>query len=237
MSILILVRLLAAHLVADFLLQPTRWVNSKNKLRGRSPYLYLHALIHGAITYLFLGMWTDFRVPLLVLGTHLVIDLGKASFARKGLPAFLMDQTLHVAVLVAGWLLLTGQGPLLWEKTAELLASSRVWILFTAYLLVLFPSGAAISMATRRWCRQLEDRQGLAEAGKWIGYSERFLILSFILLNRYEAIGFLIAAKSVFRFNEIMKDKERKEAEYFLIGTLFSISLALAIGLLTQAIY
>lgn len=236
MSILLLLRLLAAHLLADFLLQPSHWVKNKNTHKWRSPYLYWHALVHGVLTYLFLGMWTNFLIPVVVLMSHLLIDLGKASLRKKNLVSFLIDQCLHVAVLVACWLFLTGQGNLLLTATQDFLASSRTWILFTAYLLVLFPAGAAISIATRQWRDQLENKQGLAEAGKWIGYSERFLILSFILLNRYEAIGFLIAAKSIFRFNEIMKDKERKEAEYFLIGTLFSISLALAIGLLTETL-
>src|SRR5690606_30575205 len=155
---------------------------------------------------------------------------------KQTIYTFLADQLLHIAVLVICWMLLTGQGPLMLETVRELLNATGTWILLTGYLVVLFPSGALISIATRKWCEQLEDRQGLAEAGKWIGYSERFLILTFILLGRYEAIGFLIAAKSIFRFNEIMKDKERKEAEYFLIGTLLSIVFALATGLLTKSL-
>lgn len=236
MSIIILLRLIAAHLLADFLLQPSGWVKSKNDRTWRSPHLYFHVLIHGVVTYLFLGIWNNYQVPLVVMGSHLLIDLGKASLRWKNLYTFLADQVLHLAVLAGCWIVLTGQGAVLAAATRELLATPTPWILFTGYLLVLFPSGVAISIATRKWCRELENKQGLAEAGKWIGYCERFLILSFILLSRYEAIGFLIAAKSIFRFNEIMKDKERKEAEYFLIGTLLSISFALALGLLTKSL-
>ncbi|QEC52981.1 uncharacterized protein DUF3307 [Anseongella ginsenosidimutans] len=236
MSIIILLRLLAAHLIADFLLQPSGWVKSKNDLKWRSPHLYVHVLVHGAATYLFLGIWDNYQVPLIVMGSHLLIDLGKASLRWKNLYTFIADQVLHLAVLTGCWLALTGQGAILAASLRELLANPAAWVLLTGYLLVLFPAGVVISIATRKWCQQLEDRQGLAEAGKWIGYSERFLILTFILLSRYEAIGFLIAAKSVFRFNEIMKDKERKEAEYFLIGTLLSISFALAAGLLTKSL-
>ncbi|MFO7902720.1 MAG: hypothetical protein R6U98_08675, partial [Pirellulaceae bacterium] len=42
--------------------------------------------------------------------------------------------------------------------------------------------------------------EGLFRAGLWIGRLERVLILTFFLLQRFEAIGFLIAAKSIFRF-------------------------------------
>ena len=236
MSITILLRLFAAHLLADFLLQPTSWVKSKNEFKWRSPHLYFHVLVHGAATYLFLGIWDNYQIPLLVMGSHLLIDLGKASLHWKNLYTFIIDQILHLAVLVACWLALTGQGALLETEIRELLASQTFWVLAAGYLLVLFPAGTAISIATRKWCQEFEDRQGLAEAGKWIGYSERFLILTFILLSHYEAIGFLVAAKSIFRFNDLMKDKERKEAEYFLIGTLLSISFALAAGLLTKSL-
>src|SRR3546814_693977 len=223
MSALLLFRLLSAHFLADVLLQPAAWVVSKNTRKGRSLYLYLHVLVHGVTTYLFLGRWDQFLIPLIVMVSHLLIDFEKASLPKQTIYTFLIDQLLHIAVLIICWVLLTSQGPLLLEAIRELLNSTYTWTLLTGYLVVLFPSGALISIATRKWCEQLENRKGLAEAGKWIGYSERFLILTFILLNHYEAIGFLIAAKSIFRFNEIMKDKERKEAEYFLIGTLLSI--------------
>ena len=36
-------------------------------------------------------------------------------------------------------------------------------------------------------------------------------------------IGFLIAAKSVFRFGELTSPDRRKQAEYIIIGTLFSV--------------
>ncbi|RUO56320.1 DUF3307 domain-containing protein [Pseudidiomarina homiensis] len=44
--ILVLVFILA-HVLLDFYLQPTRWIESKNKRHFKSGYLYLHALTHG----------------------------------------------------------------------------------------------------------------------------------------------------------------------------------------------
>jgi hypothetical protein len=72
----------------------------------------------------------------------------------------------------------------------------------------------------------------LANAGKYIGILERLFVFSFILLNQWSAIGLLIAAKSVFRFSDLSRAKDRKLTEYILIGTLISFGLALSVGLL-----
>jgi hypothetical protein len=85
------------------------------------------------------------------------------------------------------------------------------------------------------WRREMKrtSSQGLDKAGLWIGYLERTLILTFVLLNQFEAIGFLIAAKSIFRFGEIKSPQSRREAEYILIGTMISFVMAIMLGLCT----
>lgn len=64
--------------------------------------------------------------------------------------------------------------------------------------------------------------------GRLIGLLERIFIFIFVLLNQYSAIGFILAAKGVTRFNNFKDD--RTFAEYVLIGTLLSTLLALIIG-------
>ena len=76
------------------------------------------------------------------------------------------------------------------------------------------------------------DDTTLFHAGKLIGTLERWLILVFLLIGRYEVIGFLIAAKSIIRFGE----KDKDQTEYFLAGTLLSISIAVGCGLLLRII-
>ncbi|MEP2348754.1 MAG: DUF3307 domain-containing protein, partial [Algoriphagus sp.] len=44
---LILIKLILAHLIGDFLLQPTSWVKEKENRKAASPKLYIHVLIHG----------------------------------------------------------------------------------------------------------------------------------------------------------------------------------------------
>lgn len=70
--------------------------------------------------------------------------------------------------------------------------------------------------------------------GSKIGNAERMLIFVFILADCYEAIGFLLAAKSILRFNESKQDKEY--AEYVLYGTLLSVLCAVVIGFAAKLI-
>ncbi len=65
---------------------------------------------------------------------------------------------------------------------------------------------------------------GLKNGGKLIGQLERLLILILIYIGQPIGIGFLIAAKSILRFEEA---KKHKVAEYVIIGTLLSFTLAI----------
>ncbi|MGB5275297.1 MAG: DUF3307 domain-containing protein, partial [Flavobacteriaceae bacterium] len=74
--------------------------------------------------------------------------------------------------------------------------------------------------------------ESLSNAGKYIGIIERLFVLTFLVLGRWEAIGLLITAKSVFRFNDLKESNNRKLTEYILIGTLLSFGIAIGTGLL-----
>ena len=51
-----------------------------------------------------------------------------------------------------------------------------------------------------------------------------------MLVGCMEGIGFLLTAKSVFRFGELTKAKEVKITEYVMIGTLSSFTIAILLG-------
>ncbi len=65
---------------------------------------------------------------------------------------------------------------------------------------------------------------------RYVGWVERFFILTLVLVGNVSGIGFVLAAKSIFRFG-----KGDRFVEYVLLGTLMSFSLALAIGLGVRA--
>ena len=73
------------------------------------------------------------------------------------------------------------------------------------------------------------DEHGNFHSGELIGWLERGLILVFVIMSQYEAIGFLIAAKSILRFSEASKGDEK--SEYVLTGTLLSLAIALCLGI------
>jgi hypothetical protein len=66
-----------------------------------------------------------------------------------------------------------------------------------------------------------------------VGWLERFLVLTAVVSGLPTAVGLIIAAKSIFRFPEI---KGRPFTEYFLIGTLLSITIAVIGGLSLTAL-
>lgn len=57
-------------------------------------------------------------------------------------------------------------------------------------------------------------------AGRWIGVFERLIMALAIILHSWEILAAVIALKTVARFKEM---DERNFAEYFLVGSLFSI--------------
>lgn len=57
--------------------------------------------------------------------------------------------------------------------------------------------------------------------GRRIGTMERLIMLAFLSVNQYTAMGFVLTAKSIARYDKITKDE--KFAEYYLLGTLVSV--------------
>jgi hypothetical protein len=60
------------------------------------------------------------------------------------------------------------------------------------------------------------------------------MILMLVLAGRVEGIGFLIAAKSVLRFNELARDDDRRVSEYVIIGTLASFAWGVGAAFLAR---
>ena len=69
--------------------------------------------------------------------------------------------------------------------------------------------------------------------GRWIGNLERLLLLAIVTQGSYAALAFLMAAKGLIRSRDL---ENRDWAEYFLLGTLASIAVSLAGGLLIRQV-
>ena len=71
-----------------------------------------------------------------------------------------------------------------------------------------------------------------AQVGATIGILERLLIVTFMLASAEAAIGFVIAAKTIARFRLL---DDRDFAEYYLLGTLASVGVAVLTGIVARA--
>ena len=231
MEINILLRLLAAHLLGDFLLQPDAWVTSKNTKKIRSGALYLHVLVITVLTYLLLWDWSKWYLPLIIGGTHLLIDIWK-SYQKSTLTYFIADQALHLTIILLSWLVFYITPADFSIGLMTLLRNNQVWLLLIGYYIVIWPLGIGIGKATEKWQRSAGmNAGGLDKAGIWIGRCERVLVLTFIITGQYTALGFLMAAKSILRFTD--KDKmTQKKTEYVLVGTLMSFASAAIVGVI-----
>lgn len=229
MEFLLLMRLLLAHLLGDFMLQPNRWVKAKNERKHRAPQMYYHVLVIGILTMTALWNWQYWYVARMVTASHLAIDIWK-SHRPGNFIYFLADQLLHAVVLVAVWLLFLVKGSVLPALVSHYFNSIHFWVTLLAYYLVSGPMGVAIGLATQKW--QIEagmDKGGLDKAGLWIGRCERVLILTFVIAGQYTALGFLMASKSILRLAD-PEDRPQKKTEYILVGTLISFASAALVG-------
>jgi Protein of unknown function (DUF3307) len=225
-----LTRLLLSHLLTDFLLQPNKWIIARKEKHFASMHLYLHGFITAVFAWLFTG-WQYWWVALVILVTHILID-GWKSFQTDSFRYFIIDQFLHLLVILACWLAVFYTSNDILVKWQEINGNAAFWKIATGIVFLTMPAGILIGKLTQHWRINIADAESLENAGKWIGIAERLIIVIFVLNNQYSAIGLLVAAKGIIRFNE--KDRPEIKTEYLVIGTLLSIVVAVVTGLLIR---
>jgi hypothetical protein len=174
------------------------------------------------------------------------MDYIKARLEKESAYPFILDQTVHLAVIIVVtkiipiskpstlWVGLLGKGFL------------KFLILIAGLVVCIKAGGILIGLAVKPFTDEMQKDQertkaneagvsrGFENGGKIIGYLERVLIFLFILTGQPGSIGFLIAAKSILRFGEIKDRQNRLEAEYIIIGTLMSFGFGISIAYVTQ---
>jgi hypothetical protein len=238
-----------AHLLTDFVFQTHRLVEKKR--RGNFAAYLLHGLIHylSAVIitgFVLHGSLFSLRTHLVIAGltlVHLLIDLAKIQLASKypvcdGSWAYVSDQLLHfLTVILAAWLL-SPSVPFS-ELSALFQVARALPNKFLAvpviYAGVIFGGGYLIRFLVRSLAEGVKSHspekasEQLQNAGLYIGWLERFLVITALLLQSPATVGLILTAKSIARYPEF---KSERFAEYFLIGTLLSISMALLGGAL-----
>ncbi|KQM66141.1 hypothetical protein ASE74_09655 [Pedobacter sp. Leaf216] len=228
-----LIKLIIAHLIGDFFLQPSTWVKDKESKKLKSTKLYLHVAIHVILIFLIFLSFGVWKVALLIGVIHLLIDALKSIFQTKknARILFFIDQVLHFTSIVAVWHIFY-KGSL----DISFLNETRTWALISGAMFLTMPTSIIMKVIIDKWIpdNQPDSPKSLQNAGKYIGILERVLIFLFILTNHFEAVGFLLAAKSIFRFGDLKEAHDLKLTEYVLIGTLLSFGIAIVTAMLIQ---
>jgi hypothetical protein len=272
-----LIALLAAHLLADFVLQTRGMVRAK----VRWPAMGLHigtvvgtaVILAGTLNPIIMGVLGTTHLAMDLLKTHVLNSHKPAQSAfRASVPApspnssaapqaqivptasslvrhrqliwFAADQLFHIAVIVVlarfvphavanGW---WGDMPADRQNAyyaALVVLSGAIFAVKVGAVvieMVLEPYAAeGVGMDTNG------NPQGLQGGGMIIGWLERGLAFSFLLIGQPEGVALLIAAKSILRFGDITTSRERAHTEYVIIGTLLSFGWALLAAVVTKA--
>lgn len=236
----IIVAQLIAHIVADFFAQPTSISLHKQEKGAASWHLYIHVL-----TVFVASLLMTFTVEFILYAAvitivHFLIDVLK-SYIERGLKKekemgkefhsnyllFFTDQLLHAVVIIVA-VTLYWNGNRFIPLYLDLFTVNQL-LIFNGFLLCMKPANVMIRICldSLQLFDQVDKENDLYRAGRWIGTIERVMAMVLAMLQEYTAIGFIIAAKSILRYNESKTGK----TEYVLIGTLLSFSIALIIGI------
>lgn len=230
-----LLKMLTAHILGDFVLQPKSWVE---KRKTKIQYLLYHVAVHAGLLILFFindlaGNWQNI---LFLVAAHLAIDSLKIGWEHRwpANPAriFLIDQALHLASIFGVYFF---THPEVFKTMTADISANHVMLYLIAILLIVFVIPIGIRIFFSKWNKESEfnvkRKETLFDAGTIIGIIERAMILGFILMDFMEGVGFLLAAKSIFRFGDLTNAKDTKFTEYVLIGTLLSFGLGMLVAI------
>ena len=171
-------------------------------------------------------------IPLFVYALAATLWPAQIDGHRRGRELLFVETLFVVAALVGGIYLerlVVPRAPGLWWGRALLIATAYLYVCGRGMVLI-----RAVLELPPLQMRRDEDRTAGAvdiARGRTIGALERALALTLVLLSQYAAVGWIIAAKSLARFKAL---EDREFAEYFLIGTLASLLLALLAGIGTR---
>lgn len=241
--IMILVPFIAAHLMVP--------VRADEDLKLLSRKTLLAGILQAGISYVLVGRWTLWFIPFAVLILHVLLTGLMTLLRPKG------KLLAVVCVEFGGALLLLGLSVYVIRSTGRTVPEwiDRLGQLYPLILVHLIGVLATVGLGSRvveaaveplqvQLTAQREKQeasgaapvQGLIDGGRTIGMLERSLMYVLIVMGQIAAVGFLIAAKSIFRIGEITEKGNRMEAEYILIGTLWSFLFGISAAALTLAL-
>lgn len=245
MTRIVLILFLIGHVLGDFYLQSSELAINKD---GTFKKLLLHSLIYlCSMIFVIIPLCSIklLKWVFVISIAHFTVDLAKFFIKKKitiddklDVLAYSLDQLIHILVIVfttmAIYLL---SEPISYiyciqyilNKLQVDMLSILSWILIL--LIIIQPFNITIKKVLYRYRPMInEEKGGYPNAGALIGILERCIILLLLSVGQYSAIGFVLTAKSIARYNKIIDDP--KFSEYYLLGTLLSAMLVIAAYLL-----
>ncbi|HGD1640980.1 TPA: DUF3307 domain-containing protein [Streptococcus agalactiae] len=235
----ILTLLFCAHFLADFQWQSQSLADSKShSWRGLWRHLLIVFLPLAALMIL---IPETTLLNLTIWGSHIVIDsIKKLSYpwVEEGhfqKAAFIIDQLAHYTCIIVFYHALpTYLPPNHWLLPIKhFIVIALVFIIITKPINIVFKiffnkfqakelSSLLTQEKTKIMKEKSEDHEETIEgAGAMIGNLERLIMAILLISGQYAAIGLVFTAKSIARYDKI--SKSQVFAEYYLIGSLFSI--------------
>ena len=226
---MIAVKVLLAYLLGNFLFTFPAWEKAKEKHKIAAWQLYVDALLQFALIMVLVYDLSFWNWALVITYGHLILETAQLYSLKENSRRenFLTGQAAHL-LLIAGICLIYWRNSLCLND----LNWNHLLLIVTAVFVLTTPASSAIKIFISRWSPQAvtADTGSLQEAGKYIGILERLFVFFFIISGHWEGVGFLLAAKSIFRFGDLKGAGERTLTEYVLIGTLLSFGLAMLVG-------
>ena len=215
-----LILLLLCHLLSDYYFQSQKMADRKDRDKK---VLGLHILYVAlpliVVVLVHLDLWW---ICLIILLTHAGIDAGKPWLQKtlklKTSWTFALDQFLHVGIIIC--LVLFGA-----KNGTTYLPLDTLNLIFYV-LLVGKPTNIAFKILFAKYQPNMKKKMDtITGAGSMIGFLERLVIGACLVYGQFASIGLVFTAKSIARYNKISENPAF--AEYYLIGSLFSILSAL----------
>lgn len=233
------------HILGDFYFQTEKTAKEKSEKIGA---VIKHSVVYGIVTIVPCSMFVNGKILLVAVALSIahglvdIVDIVKYFAVKpkrnRETRIFILDQILHVACIILAAFalhLVTGDvdlPQLVYEVTSVIGISFFDLVRWTA--LILFackPSGILIQSLINNFKPEIATtHEEIKNAGRTIGYLERLIIIILMAMNQYAAIGLVITAKSIARYEQL--STEKAFAEYYLLGTLLSLLTVISTGLL-----
>lgn len=240
----IFVIFLLGHVLGDFYFQSEKMAQEKIK---SIRWVFLHCIFYciGMIVVMLVMDSAQGKIAAVIAAIlHMIIDMAKYVYlllkqkrrvVTQSLQRniFVVDQICHIGCLVAVsyWLAVNDcqmmRKEMIYFFEVIGVEGDKLFAWCLALLMIHKPANIIIQKLLMQYKPQKVSTEIKKDnnAGRFIGTIERIIMLIFLAIEQYSAIGLVLTAKSIARYDRISKESDF--AEYYLLGTLISTAIVI----------